>query len=181
MEIKGDISLKYSGWADDIVDQLVINNKNSDTTAIFGRTIDLFIVACAIGICEDKRVPNDGAKEYNSIGRNTYITNDDVSRIFHFLLENAIITTKTIDFDIETRMKLAFDPNFNIEKFSANNFLIEFANYGIDKLSEKVTKHDIESLINITDLLKNMMSPDYTKMLEEIQKDLEEIDLEEIL
>ena len=178
MDIKGDISLKYSGWSDEIVNQLVVNNKNADSTAIFGRTIDLFIVACSIGICDDVRIPNDGVKEYNSIGRNTYVTNDDVSRIFHFLFENAIITSKTVNFDIDTRLKLAFDSNFNIDKFSPNNFLVEFANYGIDKIYEKVTKHDFETINNLTNLIRNKMSVDYNDILEDIQKELDDLDFE---
>ena len=179
MDIKNDISLKYIGWDKERVDQLVYDPSRPSQTAFFGRTVDLFIVACAIGILEDKRIPNDGQKEYNSIGRNTYQINEDVSRIFHFLFENAILTTKTVDFDSDTRMKLAFDSNFNLEKFSPNTFLVEFSNYGVDKIWEQRTAHDIETITNIMELLKNLVDPEFEKLKNEIFKTLEEIEIKE--
>lgn len=179
MDIKGDISLKYIGWEDEKVNQLVYTSSIPNSTAFFGRTIDLFIVACSIGILEDKRIPNEGQKEYNSIGRNTYITNDDVSRIFHFLFENAILTTRTVNFDNETRMKLAFDSNFNLEKFSPNNFLVEFANYGVDKIWECRTAHDIETVSNVMDFLKNFVDPEFEKLKYEMFKSLEDLEIKE--
>ena len=180
MDIRGDISLKYIGWDDERINQLVYSSSVPNSTAFFGRTIDLFIVACSIGILEDKRIPNDGLKEYNSIGRNTYITNDDVSRIFHFLFENAILTSQTVNFDNETRMKLAFDSNYNLDKFSPNNFLVEFSNYGIDKIWSARTNHDIETITNIMEMLKNLVDSDFEKLKNEIFKTLEEIELNEL-
>ena len=181
MDIKGDISFKYISWDEEKIARLVYSSKNPYPTAIFGRTVDLFIVACTIGILEDKRIPNAEPKEYNSIGRNTYMVNDDVSRIFYFMYENAILTTKTVDYDLDTRMKLAFDSNFILEKFSPNNFLTEFSNYGIDKVFEHVTNHDIETITDIMDYLRNLVDPEYEKLKNEIFKTLEEIGLEDVL
>ena len=126
-------------------DELINHHK------IFSRLVDIFLIACAIGIKDDKCIPNSEI-EYpldppKSIGRNTYLSmnNSDLHDILYFLLQNAIITSKQIDYTSEDRLKLAFNPDFEDKKFSPPQFLVGFANYGIEQMYS-VINNDLPSV-----------------------------------
>ena len=128
---------------------------NKKAYGIFNRLIDLFVIACAIGIKEDKvadagETPLENPK---SIGRNTYQSslNEDLYSILEFMLQNAILNSKTIDFDDEKRIKMAFDPEYQEKKFSPSNFLVGFANYGLQQIYSAI--NGTSSLIIIEEVL----------------------------
>lgn len=149
---------------------------NSNELGIFNRLVDVYVLACAIGIKEDKTIteieyPLDKEK---TIGRNTHRQNSDLSNMLDFMLQNALINSATINIDMDERLKLAFNPDYSIPKLSAANFLNGFANYGIEKIFESIGSKS--SLVAVLELYK------YFESLAESQYDeiLKNITLEEI-
>lgn len=144
----------------------------------FKRLIDIYILACSIGIKEDKVITEfeNPLEREKSIGRNTYqsVVNENLKVALDFMLQNAIINTKTMDLELDERLKLAFDPDYNISKFSPATFLTGFANYGITKIFEHI---DSTSSVVALDELYH-----YLNGLEEAQYDdiLATITLEDV-
>lgn len=105
---------------------------------IFVRLIDLYVIACAIGIKEDKVVlDSDIANPLSSpktIGRNTHRENLDIRDMMDFMLQNALLNSKTIDFGDDERLKLAFNPDYSNKKINAASFLTGFATYGLTQI-----------------------------------------------
>lgn len=142
----GDIYLKHNIWlkAFELRDELVI----------FKRVVDVFIVALSIGVADDEIVEIEEFENPKSIGRNTLNSNDDVKHLLTFLYQNAILSTKHISLDKDERKKIAFNHD-NIDlKYVPSNFLLPYANYGMTKIAECMTDHDIETIHNIVDLIK---------------------------
>ena len=174
MVLSGDIILKHSLW----------NNVDEDFGNIFKRNVDLFIVACAIGIKEDKIIDNETGMEddkVKSIGRSTYLMkNEDLANIITFMFQNAVLNSKQIDFDNETRMRLAFDPDFPDAKskisFSPTNFLVKFATYGLQKIYDLKEENKVDTyfIVALTELLESIGENDYSDVLSEIDREIEE-------
>ena len=168
MILNSDLILKHPLWAR--VDMELCSNKE---LGIFNRIIDVYVIACAIGIKEDKVVnEGDEGEIIRTIGRNTYMSmsNTDLKMILDFLLQNAILHSKHLKYDMDERLKLAFNPDYTIPKLSAASFLNAFANYGIEKIFENInsksplvvisdlnTYFDSLSSNNLSDLLGNIM------------------------
>ena len=139
MILNSDLILYHPLW--ERADNELVN-KNG--IALFNRLIDVFLIACAIGIMDgtsidDIETPLETPK---SIGRHTYMShaNSDLSDIISFLLQNAILTSTTINIPNDERIKLAFDPDYaySDKKLSASQFLIGFANYGIEQIFKSI-------------------------------------------
>lgn len=113
-----------------------------DGIGLFNRLIDVYILACAIGVKEDKTVTEYEMPLSNpkSIGRNTYMspTNVDLSNLLSFMLQNILLNSKTISLEMDERLKLAFDPDYNINKLRATELLNGFANYGIEQIFSRI-------------------------------------------
>ena len=152
MRLTSDIILYHKNWerADDEL-------CNEQSIGLFSRLVDLFLIACAIGIMDDKTsdVPDELSLDNpKNIGRNTYqsIANTDLYDALDFMLQNAILNSKTIDLDQDERLKLAFDPEYNNKKISPMNFLVGFANYGLERIFEKIDSK--ASIVAIDELYK---------------------------
>lgn len=163
MNFKTDFFLKNSVW----------ESKNTiENLGIFTRAVDYFIIACSIGIREDKRLPDDSNDLIITIGRNTLATNENVNRILTFLYENAVLGTKTLELTADERKKAAFDyENSNIS-ISPTQLLTEFANYGMMILKEKISSHDLTTVMNIIDMMneyKDMLDIDEDEELEVLE------------
>ena len=135
MILSGDFILVHPKWqlADD---ELVHNIK------VFNRLVDVFVCACALGIKDDKIIPNSEI-EYplspvKSISRSTIGEHEDLSSMLDLMLQNAIINSRHLNYDVGTRLKLAFDPDYNEKGFSPNGFMISFANYGIEQIFDNI-------------------------------------------
>lgn len=113
-----------------------------DGIALFKRLIDIYILACSIGIKEDKVVTEfeNPLEPSKSIGRNTYqsMINENLKQVLDFMLQNAIINSKTLSLDVDERLRLAFDPDYNSAKISPAGFLTGFANYGIEQIFKHI-------------------------------------------
>lgn len=120
---------------------------------LYGRLIDVFVIACAIGIQEDKIILKKDIDEplenEKTIGRNTYLSagNADLGDVLNFMLQNAIINTSHLDWDSEKRLEAALNPDCVIEKFRPTEFLVSFANYGIVQIFEHVNQSTHSSAI----------------------------------
>ena len=158
MTINGDIILKNTVWKDGV-------SKFVDEKSLFRRNVDLFIVACSIGIYYDKREENDmndDDQHILSIGRNTYmVKNEDLNYILNFLFQNAILNTKTIDINPDVRLNIAFDPDYDFkigkQKFNPASFLVEFASYGMRILLSKYETIRLKCFKNINDFLDELL------------------------
>ena len=171
MNVTGDIILRHTLWTD-AEDSLCKG-------FIFERLVDLFVVACAIGIKEDKYIENNMQDDDKpkSIGRNTYLVkNEDLTTIITFLFQNAVLNSKTVSFDNDTRLRIAFDPDFPDERskiqFSPTNFLVKFANYGVSKILEWKSDSDIEYIDRIKNEIDEMLLKDYSDIIKQINEEI---------
>ena len=177
MILNSDIMLHHPLW--ERADAELV--KKGDNIGLFNRLIDIYIIACSIGIKDDEVVadielPLESPK---AISRNTYtsITNSDLKELLEFMLQNAIINSKTIDFDEDERIKLAFDPDYSIKNFSPTGFLTGFANYGIEKIFEEIkTDAPFIAIENVNTYLNSLVEEKYDEILKSIT--LEELDWE---
>lgn len=145
---------------------------SKDGVGLFGRLIDVFLIACAIGIKEDKRCPDeDGASLCKTIGRNTYtsLKNTDLQDGIDFMLQNALINSDTINYDMDERLRLAFDPDYSDKKLSGTLMLVEFANYGIEKIFSAVDNAPALAVIDdINMYLDKMCDFDFDLLLSQL-------------
>lgn len=174
MLISGDILLRHSLWNE-------AEEKLCDGF-IFSRLVDLFIVACCIGIKDDEIIENDLTDDdrIKSIGRTTYLVkNEDVNAIFYFMFQNAILNTKHVNFDNDTRMRIAFDPDFPDEKTKINlsptGLLVKFANYGLKQLFDLFNQNEQIYIENIKELLDSKITPDFSDIIGDIEKEMENL------
>lgn len=137
MLLSSDLNLYHPLWAQ--ADDEMCSNGG---LGIFNRLVDLYVLACAIGVKEDKAILD---KDIDSpltqpkvIGRNTHRENLDVRDILDFMLQNALLNSSTIDLDVDERLKLAFNPDYTNKKINAASFLTGFATYGLTKIYENV-------------------------------------------
>ena len=146
---------------------------NKDAACLFNRLVDIYLIACAIGIKEDKTIteiqyPLENPK---SIGRNTIFSmqNSELSDALGIMLQNALINSQTINLDLDERLKLAFDPEYSISKLSAASFLNGFANYGIEKIFEHVTSEaSLTAIDQLYKYLESMVDSNYEQLLQNI-------------
>jgi hypothetical protein len=160
MIISGDFYLNGPVW-EKLRENLINKHK------FFDRIVDIFIIACSIGIAGDNQKSFEG--EIITIARDTYQTNNDISDAFDFMMKNAILTSNHINFDIETRMKMAFDSEFKISNFSPVSFLIKFANHGAEKIEEIISEHDIDTADHLIDLINNYVKDNFKDNIKEIE------------
>lgn len=172
MVINTDIMLYHPLW-----ERADIELCGKEGISLFNRLIDVYILACSIGIKSDKTItPTQEEQLQNpkTIGRNTYmsLTNTDLRELLDFMIQNAIINSKTLAFSEDDRLKLAFDPDFVIQKFSPTSFLTGFANYGISEIFKHIDSQS--SLVAIDELYKyfsELEDSQYEELLKNITLD----------
>lgn len=171
MLLSSDLEMKHPLWerADN---ELCATNE----LGIFNRLVDIYVIACAIGIKEDKVILDSDIdnplSSPKTIGRNTHRENTDIRDLLDFMLQNALIHSKTINFDEDERLKLAFNPDYNNKKIRAADFLTGFANYGITKIFEKISSHS--SLVverELYDYFESLSNDKYDEILKTITLD----------
>lgn len=145
--------------------------KNS---GVFINFIQLLIFAISIGIHDDK-IENVKGKEKVEIFRNT-LQNYNTNRSLDFLFKTAIITSKHIpkEFDQKTKLRLAFDDNFNVKDFNRIDFLLKFAVFGLSKIEKEVFSDTAENAIdNLIVYIEDMFASDSIddKFIEDILKE----------
>lgn len=172
MILNSDINLIYPLW--ERADNELCDNSE---LGIFNRLVDVYVLACAIGIKEDKTLAEieNPLENTKSIGRNTHRENLDLRDMLDFMLQNALINTSTLKFDLDERLKLAFDPDYNVSKLSAANFLTGFANYGIEKIFECIgSKSSLVAVSELYSYFESLAESQYDEILKNITlEDLE--------
>lgn len=146
---------------------------SSNELGIFNRLVDVYVLACAIGIKEDK-VINDSEIDNplatpKTIGRNTHRENADIRDLLDFMLQNALIHSKTLNLDEDERLKLAFNPDYVNKKIKAADLLTGFANYGLEQIFDNLSSHS--SLVAEAELYKyfeSMANERYDDILKSI-------------
>ena len=94
--------------------------------------------------------------------------------MLEFMLQNALLHSKTIKYDMDERLKLAFDPTDNVKNFSAASFLTGFANYGLEQIFNKIdSKSSLVVVSEIYDLLEGMTAARYDEILKQIALDID--------
>lgn len=151
MEITTDAILKGPVWAE-MLDKL--------TKTIFKTNWDVYALSISVGmmhdgqISSDNMIPNDYDAEPRYVPRSV-LGHDKNKSLLEFMLQGALLTTKHLDFDENTRLKLAFndgksdDDQEELPKIDFNPiaFLTKYANYGIMKIKEAVSDtDDVETL-----------------------------------
>lgn len=171
MILSSDIELRHPLWkrADDEL-------CSKGGLGIFNRLVDVYILACAIGIREDKVINDNDIQEplspVKSIGRNTHRENLDVRDLLDFMLQNILLNSKTLNLEEDERIKLAFDSDYVNKKIRATELLNGFANYGISCIFDVILSQS--SLVVSDDLYKyfeSLSSDSYDKLLETITLD----------
>ncbi len=174
MILSSDLEMRHPLWerADN---ELCSTNE----LGMFNRLVDIYVLACAIGIKEDKVILDSDIDQPLSspktIGRNTHRENTDIRDLLDFMLQNALLHSKTINLDEDERLKLAFNPDYVNKKIKAAELLTGFANYGITQIFENLNSHSslvaeaelyqyFESLANekYDDILKTITLEDLT-------------------
>ncbi len=171
MILNSDFNLYHPLW--EKADELLCNNER---VGLFNRLVDVFLIACSIGIKEDSRIdeaefPLENPK---TIGRNTYqsMQNTDLRDLLDLMLQNILINSKTIDLDVDERLKLAFNPDYTLPKITATGLLIGFANYGIVKIFEHIdTEVPLLVIAELYDYFDSLTESDYTEILNSITLD----------
>lgn len=143
MEIRSDIPLRGSVW----------DNAITSYNGIFEPRTQymLFMLSLAVGIMYDQRIATpEGSEEFNSrsIARNIINTHDHGKLDFYF--QAAILSTSTENLSEEQRLQLAFGEDTDYKRI---DLLIEFANFGVTKLMEKVGGTPIETMENLMNFL----------------------------
>ena len=146
---------------------------SNNELGIFNRLVDVYVLACAIGIKEDKVIYDadidNPLSTSKTIGRNTHRENLDIRDLLDFMLQNALIHSQTINLDMDERLKLAFNPDYNNKKLRAADFLTGFANYGITKIFENLASRS--SLVAVSELytyFENVSDSQYDELLKNI-------------
>lgn len=166
MILNSDINLIHPLW--ERADNELCDNSE---LGIFNRLVDVYVLACAIGIKEDKTLTEieNPLENTKSIGRNTHRENLDLRDMLDFMLQNALINTSTLKFDLDERLKLAFDPDYNVSKLSAANFLTGFANYGIEKIFECIgSKSSLVAVSELYNYFETISESRYDEILKNI-------------
>ena len=173
MTLTSDITLYHPLWEktdNDLCDK--------DGIGLFKRLIDAYILAAAIGIREDRCITTieDPLEQPKTIGRNTYQSqlNTDLFDVLEFMLQNAIINSSTVSYSTDERLKLAFDPDYYVDKLKPAEFLTGFANYGITKIYDSIDSSS--SIVAIHDIYKYLDS----QSSDSIEELLSEITLENL-
>jgi len=160
MILNSNLSFKHSVW-EKMQDLYPVQSGPKPKIGLFPRLIDLFIVACTIGIKLNLRTKNDLTEEIAGVNSKTYNdpANDDLKRILDYLLKIVILTMdlpELSQYDRNTKEKLAFAADFTIEKFNLANILCEYANTGVIELEKLITDNDTESIDNIIKYISNL-------------------------
>ncbi len=168
MILTSDIELRHPLW--ERADNELHLQKG---TSIFNRLVDIYVLACAIGIRDDKIIADSEIQNplvtVKTIGRNTHRENSDIRAMLEFMLQNILLNSKTLNIDEDERIKLAFNPDYDNKKIKAADLLTGFANYGITKIFENISSSS--ALVATAELYKyfeSMANARYDEILETI-------------
>ena len=126
----------------------------------------------------DKQVEFEQLENQNTSVPRTMLNRMENRSLLEYMMQTAILTTKTVDYDEKTRLTLAFgedkdkDPEFN-----EYAFLTKFANYGLTIIDEEIGEYT-----NDQEMMQTLMSFLNEKFENGVQPvlDLDSIDFSEL-
>ena len=169
MDFTTDLELKGETWGA-VLDKLVGTPNSNESYKIFSTYYDVFILCASLGIMYDKtKIIESSDKDLKklTIGRNVFTASSRRVEV-EFILTTAIITSKTIDYTVDERLMIAFGEKDT--SFKGLRFLEEFANFGVDLINDIITNHDLETMENLKDMLKDLAHKD---LIEDLEIDLD--------
>ena len=142
MVINSDIILRGSVWREAAERYASIFRERTN--------YDVFLLSTSIGVVYDKRkeTVDDGSGQEISIPRTVFNGRTDP---FEKLLQTAILSSGTVNLSDEDRMKIAFSEKEG--DFNRVQLLVEYANYGVEKLNSLVGVDDVETMENLKNLI----------------------------
>lgn len=169
LTITSDATLKGPVWAATI-DRLV--------GTVFKTNWELYSLCISIGLMYDCQiesndmVPENYVAEPRSVPRTVMLQSQNFA-LLKVMLQTAFITTKHLNYNEDKRLELAFNKESIID-FNPISFLTNFANYGIEKISNAIADTEgIETLV----ILMNFLNSTYEDGVNVID---DEIDIDEI-
>lgn len=115
---------------------------------VFDLNIDLMIFAISIGINSNTWKEPNGTDTVE-VTRST-LTNYETHNALDFLFKTAILTCDVpfVSLSDEQRMKLAFDPTYEIDGFDTYKFLLGFLETGFDSIEKEIYSKVAEDVIS---------------------------------
>lgn len=153
------------------------NLKNNN---VFMRNIDLLIFAMAIGINKNKLIEPQGEDQIEIASAT--LTNYEVMDSINFLFETAILSCEAegLKLNEDQRMKLAFDPEFELKGFDKMTYLLGFATYGLEVIEKEIYSISAEEVIeNIFDFSKNMIIHD--ELSDEVMDEIIQLEIDDFI
>jgi len=151
MELKTDAILRGPVW-DETIDKL--------KGVVFETIWDIYALSISIGMmydCQiesDDMVPEGYDAEPRSVPR-TVLGHTQNKALLEFMLQAALVTTKHLDLDENTRLELAFNDEKKLD-FNPIAFLTKYANYGICMIKDVIDGTEgVELLESITTFLNS--------------------------
>ncbi len=151
MVFTSDIILKGPTWVN-VVDSL--------QAKVFKTIYGIFLISAAIGIAYDKRIETDKKAEGERTVPRSVLIQPKYSQKLEVLFQSAIVSTKTETLSEKERLEIAFGEDKDVN-FSKPAFLIEFANFGVEKLQSCLVENDdISSIEKIKNLILGICKGD---------------------
>jgi hypothetical protein len=147
VELTRDIYLRGTAWATAVQSLSDIFRTRTNYS--------LFMLSLSLGIMYDKRIkdPDMGeVEDHNppSVPRNVLQNQANINGKLDFLFQAAILSTRTESLSEDERLTLAFGESTDFNKLG---FLLEFANYGVTRLIEKVGVDSLQTMDQINEYL----------------------------
>ena len=142
MVINTDIILRGSVWREAAEHYTRIFKERTN--------YDVFLLSTSIGVVYDRRkeTVDDESGQEISIPRSVFNGRTDT---IEKLLQTAVLSSGTVNFSDEDRMKIAFSEEEG--DFNRIQFLVEYANFGVEKLNSLVGVDDIETMENLKNFI----------------------------
>ena len=168
-EAKSDVALKGQLWID-YIDRL--------RGVLFENQWQLYALCISVGIMYDKQLDFEQLENQNTSIPRTMLNRMENRSLLEYMLQTAILTTKTVDFDEKTRLTLAFgeekdkDPNFN-----EYSFLTGFANYGLTIIDKEIGEYTND--VELIEVLISFLNDKFENGIGD-KVDLENVDFTEL-
>lgn len=148
MDITTDVILAGPSW-DFVIEKLKGN--------IFETQWQIYALCVSIGIKDDRKEASTSDGETKNYIPRTVLNHPENSALLEMMFQSAILTTKQLQLDENTRLELAFEDRQSSEKqFNKIGLLTEFANYGVVKIKDCISAadNDMETMSSLKDYLE---------------------------
>ena len=127
---------------------------------VFETYWEIYALCISIGMMYDRQIDSDDMVPEGYLSEacevpHTVLGKSKNAALLGFMLQTALITTRQLDYDEQTRLEYAFDDKKTFDK--PIYFLTKYANYGVTLIHEIIAeKDDIEMLEALMVFLNTM-------------------------